>query len=112
MSVTFAFDLKNKRFDGVGDGNTLLRIRSLTSQNGDGPNIAGGTSTAQQVRVSSESVVVRQRVGVPVGVVVTGDGRVDDQLGGGGTGTSQGDDSHQEEYLRKQLTRVHNTVDL
>lgn len=48
-------------------------------------------STTQQVRVTSESVVVGQRVGVTVGVVESVGDRVDDQLGGGGTDTSQGD---------------------
>lgn len=48
-------------------------------------------STTQQVRVTSESVVVRQRVGVTVGVVESVGDRVDDQLGGGGTDASQGD---------------------
>lgn len=48
-------------------------------------------STTQQVRVTSESIVVGQRVGVTVRVVESVGDRVDDQLGGGRTDASQGD---------------------
>lgn len=48
-------------------------------------------STTQQVRVTSESVVVGQGVGITVGVVESVGNRVDDQLGDGGTDASQGD---------------------
>lgn len=59
-------------------------------------------STAQQVRVRSEPVIVSQRVRVTVRVVVRSGGRIDDVLGGDGTDASQGDDGHQEEHLQNR----------
>jgi hypothetical protein len=59
-------------------------------------------STAQEVRVTTESVIVSQGVGVPVGVVVGSDGRcrgVDDELGSGRTYASQSN-GNQEKDLK------------
>jgi len=59
--------------------------------------------TAQKVWVSTKSVVVSQGVGVSVWVVIGSDNwsyRVDD-LGGGGTNTSQSD-SYQEKDLKEK----------
>lgn len=69
-------------------------------------------STAQEVWVSTESVVVSQGVGVSVWVVVGSDDRcrgVDELLCGGGTDASQSD-GNQEKYLKANLTKRYDII--